>query len=104
MKKLLGIVLISFLLSNTSNAGKAQAKDNSIAHIKNKFTLDKDIADGQWKIPLQKGLKKYSVMTVSAGDGHPVRNGKKSIRFEVRPGDCAKSRSGSWDDCKKYRE
>ena len=109
MKKLLGILVLGLLCIfawgiSGCDAGKAQAKDNSIAHIKNKFTLDKDIADGQWKIPLQKGLKKYSVMTVSAGDGHPVRNGKKSIRFEVRPGDCAKSRSGSWDDCKKDRE
>ena len=109
MKKLLGIVVLGLMCIfvwgiSGCDAGKAQAKDNSIAHIKNKFTLDKDIADGQWKIPLQKGLKKYSVMTVSAGDGHPVRNGKKSIRFEVRPGDCAKSRSGSWDDCKKDRE
>ena len=39
--------------------------------------------------------KKYSLNLVNSKDGHPVRSGKKSYRFEVRLGDCGKD--------KKYR-
>ena len=84
------------------DAGKAQAK--SITNKNGSFTLDKDIADGQWKITLADGLKKYQIQTVSSEDGHPVRAGDKSIRFEVRDGDCSKSKNSSWSDCKNDRE
>ena len=39
---------------------------------------------------------------VNSKDGHPVRSGKKSYRFEVRLGDCGKD-SGH-NDCKKDRQ
>ncbi len=33
----------------------------------------------------------------------PVRDGKSSIRFQVRPGDCSRGRHG-WNDCERDRE
>jgi len=41
---------------------------------------------------------RHNVNVVNKKDGHPVRKGKQSIRFEVRPGDCG------GDDCKTGRE
>jgi len=32
--------------------------------------------------------QKYSLQLVDSKDGHPVRSGNKSWRFEVREGDC----------------
>ena len=90
MKKLLGIVVLGLLLVG---AGKAQAKDISITNLNGEFSLNKDVADGRWKINLPMGLKKYQIMIVSSEDGHPVRDGEKSIRFEIRDGDCSSSRS-----------
>ena len=41
---------------------------------------------------------------VKKKDGHPVRAGSQSIRFEVRDGDCGKDEEGGWSDCKGDRE
>ena len=48
--------------------------------------------------------KDYGIEVVNKKDGHPVRSGEKSIRFEVRSGDCGKDAEGSWNDCKNDRE
>ncbi len=44
----------------------------------------------------------YAQSVVKGEDGHPVRSGEKSIRFEVRKGDCRASHD--WNDCTIYRE
>jgi len=49
------------------------------------------------------GAKKHGYQIVSAPD-HSVRYGNKSERFEVRPGDCSRSKGSGWDDCEKDRE
>ncbi len=51
---------------------------------------------------LPANFKKYGYRIVKKADGHPVRDGKKSMRFEVRAGDC--SWSSGWSDCKNDRE
>lgn len=57
---------------------------------------------GKTKKSLETGYKSYGVQTVQKKDGHPVKSGESSVRFEVRDGDCGKNRgSGSWDDCKE---
>ena len=48
------------------------------------------------------GATSHGHRIVSAPD-HPVRYGKRSERFEVRPGDCSSSRRG-WNDCDNDRE
>lgn len=48
------------------------------------------------------GATSHGHRTVSAPD-HPVRYGKHSERFEVRPGDCSSSKRG-WNDCDNDRE
>ena len=48
------------------------------------------------------GATSHGHRTVSA-PGHPVRYGKHSERFEVRPGDCSSSNRG-WNDCDNDRE
>ena len=46
--------------------------------------------------------KKYGVNVVNRSDDHPVRHGKQSIRFEVRPGDCGGTPGDS--DCETPSE
>ena len=43
---------------------------------------------------------KYALQIVNKKDNHPVRLGKKSIRMELRKGDCHQKRKGSYNDCK----
>ena len=69
-------------------------------------SLPKDVASGsKFKKSLTGSYyKKYGMQVVDKEDGHPVRAGKKSIRFEVRAGDCGKDKDGGWSDCDKDRE
>ena len=54
-------------------------------------TLDaknsKDVSNTEVKKKTISHKKKYSLNLVNSKDGHPVRSGKKSYRFEVRFGD-----------------
>ena len=69
-------------------------------------SLPKDVVSGsKFKKSLTgKYYKKYGMEVVKKSDGHPVRSGEKSIRFELRAGDCGKDKDGGWSDCKKNRE
>ena len=51
-----------------------------------------------------KYYKKHGFQIVNKEDGHPVRAGNKSIRFEVKQGDCGRDTDGGWSDCKNDRE
>jgi len=90
MKKFLGILFISLLFCGDGFAGKF-------------VNLPKDVASGnKYKKSLDRKYKKYGMQVVSKKDGHPVRAGEKSIRFEVRPGDCGFNED--WSDCDNDRE
>ena len=66
--------------------------------------LPKDVGSGNvYTKSLKKGFKKYGYKIVNKKDGHPVRAGEKSIRFEVRNGDCGED-PGKWSDCKNDRQ
>ena len=58
----------------------------------------------KFKKSLGELYKKYGMQVVNKSDGHPVRAGKQSIRFELRAGDCGKDTDGKWNDCKTNRE
>ena len=49
-------------------------------------------------------LKEYGLQVVDKKDGHPVRAGNKSMRFELRDGDCNNPPPPNWNDCKGDRE
>jgi hypothetical protein len=94
MKKFLTIIILSLFWSSNIFAETI-------------VKLPKDTASG-FKI-LTKSLtgkyyKDYGMQIVNEKDGHPVRSGKKSIRFEVRDGDCGQDEQGGWSDCKGDRE
>jgi len=90
MKKLLGIVVLGFLFCSDGFAG-------------NIVKLPKDVAFGNsYFKSLSRNYKKYGMQVVDKKDGHPVRAGQKSIRFEVRPGDCGYN--DGWSDCDTDRE
>ena len=76
------------------------------AKAASRISLPTDVASGWgdrgWIKSLQFGYKDYGFQVVTEAGGHPVRHGNRSIRFEVRPGDCG--RDDSWNDCKKDRE
>jgi len=80
----------------------------NISYSEEIVKLPKDTAIGYKK--LFKSLtgshyKNYGMQVVNIKDGHPVRSGKQSIRFEVRSGDCEKDYDDSnWNDCDNDRE
>ena len=85
----------------------------SIVHtqmlIKQKIVKKEDgnkILNGLKKIKVQiKNIshkQKYSLQLVNSKDGHPVRSGNKSWRFEVREGDCGEDKK--YSDCKSNRQ
>ena len=92
MKKLLGIVVLGLILIKP-DIGRADY-----------VNLPKDVASGNkyFKSLTEKGYKKYGMQVVNKKDGHPVRAGKKSIRFEARAGDCGVT--PEWSDCDRDRE
>ena len=68
------------------------------------FGLPKDVGSGNsYTKSLGSGFKKHGVKIVKEKDGFPVRAGKKSVRFEVRFGDCGYD-IGKWNDCKEDRQ
>ena len=93
MKKLLGIAVLSLLWCDVGLA-------------KTLVKLPKDTSSGFKKVHKSltgKYYKDYGMQVVDKKDGHPVRAGDKSIRFEVRSGDCGSDPDG-WSDCKNDRE
>ena len=90
MKKLLAILVLGLLFCSDGFAG-------------NIVKLPKDVAFGNsYFKSLSRNYKKYGMQVVDKKDGHPVRAGQKSIRFEVRPGDCGYN--DGWSDCDTDRE
>ena len=61
-----------------------------------------NISGFKFRKSLPANFKAHGMQTVRKTDGHPVRSGKTSIRFEVRPGDCSWVKG--WNDCKNDRE
>ena len=99
MKKLLGIVVLGLLWCSFSNAEEMNL-------WKKAFKLPADIMQGyknSWGFccnfdPETKLTPDYAFKFVNKSDGHPVRLGEQSVRFELRRGDCGVSSSG-YDDC-----
>ncbi len=94
MKKISGIVVLGLLCFNVGFAETI-------------VRLPKDTASGykiRTKLLTGKYYKDYGMQIVNKKDGHPVRSGEQSIRFELRHGDCGKDEKGGWSDCKGDRE
>ena len=93
MKKILGLFVLCLLFTNVCFAKKF-------------VKLPKDVGSGSkfYKSLTGKGYKKHGFQIVNKEDGHPVRAGSQSMRFEVRQGDCGKDSDGGWSDCKNDRE
>ena len=90
MRKAIGIIVLGLLFCSDGFAG-------------NIVKLPKDVAFGNsYFKSLSRNYKKYGMQVVDKKDGHPVRAGQKSIRFEVRPGDCGYN--DGWSDCDTDRE
>ena len=88
------LILAALVLAIAVTADLASANNfNTINH------------DGwRFKMGPAHGMKDHNHQVVSSDDGHPVRYGKKSERFEVRPGDCGVTDNGKWSDCENDRE
>ena len=90
IKKFISTLVLFFLIHNPLQAG-------------NFVNLPKDVVSGnKFKKSLSKKYKKHGMQVVKKKDGHPVRAGEKSIRFEVRPGDCGYNED--WNDWDYDRE
>ena len=62
----------------------------------------KDVSNIKVQIKSISHKQKYSLQLVNSKDGHPVRSGNKSWRFEVREGDCGEDKK--YSDCKSNRQ
>ena len=88
MKKILGVIVLGLLLSGNAFS----------------FGLPKDVGSGNsYTKSLEGDFKKHGVKIVDKKDGYPVRAGEKSVRFEVRFGDCGYDK-GKWNDCENDRQ
>ena len=89
MKKILGIIFFSMLFSGSVYA------DNRL-----NLPNDQDIFSGeQFKENANKRYPEHAWEVVSKKDGYPVRSGERSIKIEIRDGDCYSS-----FDCNSNRE
>lgn len=83
-------IVVPILLLLILFPGIAGAK--SISDKKHdQFCLPKDVATGMgcvWLVSNRTKGEDHQIQIVSSEDGHPVRDGKLSLRFEVRPGEC----------------
>ena len=83
-------IVVPILLLLILFPGIAGAK--SISDKKHdQFCLPKDVATGMgcvWLVSNRTKGEDHQIQIVSSADGHPVRDGKLSLRFEVRPGEC----------------
>ena len=101
MKKLLGILVLGLALTFSSNGISGEMNV-----FKKKIKLPEDIMQGYknvWNFccnfdPETRLTPDYAFKIVNKSDGHPVRLGEQSLRFEVRRGDCGVS-PGGYDDC-----
>ena len=95
MKKLLVIIVLFISFFNISYAEEI-------------VNLSKDTSSGYkifFKSLTGSHYKSYGMQLTNIEDGHPVRSGKESIRFEVRSGDCELDNDDSnWNDCENDRE
>ena len=89
--------------SNSSNTFEIQNPDKYCASV----ILPNDVASGKkYNVCLndKTAFKEYGLQVVDKKDGHPVRAGSKSMRFELRDGDCNNPPPPDWNDCKNDRE
>jgi len=101
MKKFLGILVLGLALTFSSNGIGGEMN-----LWKKTIKLPKDIFWGHkkgWTFtnnfdPKTHLTPDYAFTIVNKSDGHPVRLGNQSIRFELRRGDCGVGPSG-YDDC-----
>ena len=65
-------------------------------------TYNGDLVSG-WEFTLKhsNGFMPHGCQIVSSDDGYPTRDGKFSLRFEVRDGDCNSNQG--WNDCETDR-
>ena len=90
IKKFISTLVLFFLIHTPLQAGDF-------------VKLPKDVVSGnKFKKSLSRQYKKHGMQVVDKKDGYPVRAGEKSIRFEVRPGDCGYN--DDWSDCDTDRE
>lgn len=81
------------VITMTIDLAMASSNFNRISH------------DGwNFRISTPWGLDDHNHQVVSSDNGHPVRYGKRSERFDVRPGDCGVTENGKWSDCENDRE
>ena len=105
MNKLSLVILFIFFWSNTGFTEDM--------NVKKKIKFSKDIVQGYkndmgslWGLSCTySGDNKcmtpnYAYKIVSKDENYPVRLGKKSVRMELRKGDCHQKRKGSHNDCK----
>ena len=105
MKKLLEILVLGSLFCNVGFASEI--------NVKKSIKFSKDIVQGYkndmgstWKLSCTYSennkcmTPNYAYKIVNKDKDYPVRLGKKSVRMELRKGDCHQKRKGSYNDCK----
>ena len=105
MKKLLEILVLGLLFCNVGFTSEI--------NVKKSIKFPKDIVQGYkndmgslWKLSCTYSennkcmTPNYAYKIVNKDKDYPVRLGKKSVRMELRKGDCHQKRKGSYNDCR----
>lgn len=99
------IVLILFLSScKTTDPGMTRTEQEAMYpdYFKYSEVINPTLSKGIFKFRVSLDMANHNYLTVK----DPIGGAPVPVveRFEVRPGDCFKSDSGGWDDCKNDRE
>ena len=103
LKLLITLIAFAFLpTQGFSDNYKIQNPNNYCP----KILLPSDVASGDkygFCLADTSAFKDHGFQIVDKNDGHPVRAGNHSMRFELRDGDCNDPAQG-WNDCNNDRE
>ena len=75
---------------------------NNTGEIVNNNFIDSDITSSlEFQLVNDINVQDYSNLIVNKSDNHPVNSGERSLRFEIRKGEC--SSNSYFDDCSNDR-
>ncbi len=75
---------------------------NNTGEIVNNNFIDSDITSSlEFQLVNDINVQDYSNLIVNKSDNHPVHSGERSLRFEIRKGEC--SSNSYFDDCSNDR-
>jgi len=91
-----------FVISTSSTTTNIDYLSNNIGEIVHNNFIDSDITSSlDFQLVNDINVQDYNNLIVNKADNHPVYSGERSLRFEIRKGEC--SSNSFFDDCSNDR-